>query len=162
MKTLLIMRHAKSSWKTAGQADRDRPLNKRGKNDAPRMGKLLAEQSIAPDVILCSTANRASQTCEGVLQGADWKCQPTPLDQLYLASPETICSCLSELDQGVDCALVIAHNPGLTELVQELTGEVDHMPTGAIAQIELDIADWAKLSGPLDGELVNFWIPKEL
>lgn len=161
MKTLIIMRHAKSSWKQAGQTDHDRPLNRRGKDAAPLMGRRIAGASLRPDLILCSTAERAKQTCEAVVEAADWSIEPIFTKQLYLATPSAIRSTLTEYCDSADTIMVIAHNPGLSEFTQELTGTFDHLPTGAVAHIKLPIDDWLKIGGPIQGELADFWTPKD-
>ena len=96
MKSLLILRHAKSSWKHPGLNDHDRPLNKRGKNDAPRIGKILQKEKLIPDVISSSTAMRASATAESVVKACRYKGEVTLKRSLYAAGPETYLQLLSQ------------------------------------------------------------------
>ena len=96
MKSLLNLRHAKSSWKHPGLNDHDRPLNKRGKNDAPRKGKLLQKEKLIPDVISSSTAMRASATAESVVKTYGYKGEVTLNRSLYAAGPETFLQLLSQ------------------------------------------------------------------
>ncbi len=162
MKTLLVLRHAKSSWKQPGLADHDRPLNRRGNRDAPRVGLLLRRQALTPDLIVSSTAERARatavQVAEGVVYGS-----PVELDrQLYLAEPEAIVDVVRSLGGEASRVLVVGHNPGLQELVARLTGRDEVLPTASLAQIELPIAEWAELRTFTRGRLVRLWRPKEL
>ena len=100
MKTLILMRHAKSSWKFPELSDKDRPLTKRGEHDAPRMGKLLKKEEIFPESILSSTAVRAAATAEAVAQKLDYKEEITYLDSLYMAEPSAIIEALQTLPAG--------------------------------------------------------------
>ncbi len=113
MKTIILMRHAKSSWKETDLADHERPLNKRGEKDAPRMGKLLRDHNLVPQVILSSTAVRCSQTAEAVADKIDYKNEVIYSPTLYLAEPQTYLDALQGLSDDVDCVLVVGHNPGL-------------------------------------------------
>ena len=162
MKTLLILRHAKSSWKQPGLADHDRPLNRRGNRDAPRVGLLLRRHALTPDLIVSSTAERARATAAQVAEGSGCGC-PVELDrQLYLAGPEAIVDVVRSLGGEASRVLVVGHNPGLQELVARLTGRDEVLPTAALAQIELPIAEWAELRAFPRGRLVGLWRPKEL
>ena len=162
MKTLLILRHAKSSWKQPGLADHDRPLNRRGNRDAPRVGLLLRRQALTPDLIVSSTAERARATAVQVADGAGCG-SPVELDRrLYLAEPEAIVDVVRNLGGEASRVLVVGHNPGLQELVARLTGRDELLPTAALAQIELPSADWAELRTFSPGRLAGLWRPKEL
>ena len=164
MKTLLLLRHAKSSWKHADRTDHDRPLHTRGKRDAPRMAAFVHDQRLAPDLILSSSAVRAQRTAEAVAVacGLDGAVRSEP--RLYLAEPSTILELLGEVAGDVERVLIVGHNPGLEELVAILTGRDETMPTAALAQITLPIDDWVQLVGPRPrtrGRLVELWRPKE-
>ena len=162
MKTILLLRHAKSSWKDAGLNDHARPLNKRGLRDAPRMGRLIAEQRLKPDLILSSSAVRAMRTAQAV---ADAINDATPLveeDELYLASPGAYIDTARYLEESFQRILFVGHNPGISELLYVLTGCDTAMPTAALAQIELPINQWKRLSPQIEGRLVALWRPKEL
>jgi len=162
MKTLLILRHAKSSWQTAEMADHDRPLNARGKRDAPRIGRLLREQGLQPDRILSSTAKRARKTGKKVVKGGGYDLAVEPLRELYLASPTTHIELLRQQASEHNCLLIIAHNPGLEELLAMLVGQDLALPTAALAQVGLPLEQWSQLSMETPGKLENLWVPREL
>lgn len=162
MKTLLILRHAKSSWDDPGLKDHDRPLNHRGVHDAPRMGRLIVDEDLVPEIIISSTAARAESTAQLAARVMD----PTPeietTRDLYLASPHTYLDVLADHAGEADVVMVVGHNPGITALVTILTGELEEMPTAALAVVELDIDDWARIDRVDHGRLIAFWRPKEL
>ena len=162
MKTLLILRHAKSSWDDPGLRDHDRPLNPRGVRDAPRMGRLIVDQDLVPELVISSTAVRARSTAElatGVMPDAP-EIQTTR--DLYLASPHSYLEALADYAGDADPVMVVGHNPGITALVTVLTGELEEMPTAALAVVELEIDDWRDIGRSERGRLVGFWRPKEL
>lgn len=162
MKTLLLMRHAKSSWKDSKLADRERPLNKRGRRDAPMMGQMLVDRGLIPQRILSSSALRARQTAEVVAETAEFQGDVTYLDSLYMAEVEVYISELRELPDDVDMAMVIGHNPSLEILLQILSSKIESLPTAVIAHLELPIESWAQLSTHTEGQLAEIWRPKEL
>lgn len=162
MKTLLILRHAKSDWSDPALADHDRPLNARGKRDAPRMGELLRQQQLTPEVILTSTARRARKTAELVAEEAGFDGEVRQVEDLYAAPPGAYLKACAALADEIETAMVVGHNPGLEELLELLTGERLPLPTAALAQVELPIGQWTALRKPVRGRLVNLWRPKEL
>lgn len=162
MKTLLILRHAKSSWDEPDVPDHDRPLNERGKNDAKRIGQLLLEHGLVPDWIISSTAKRARTTAGKVAKACGYASEVEQTRRLYLASPPEIIQILREVDDERSTVLVVAHNPGLEELLAQLTGQPEPMPTATLAQVAADIDRWQSLSVPAGGRLVQVWRPKEL
>ena len=162
MKNLLLMRHAKSSWKNAALPDHQRPLNKRGKRDAPRMGAFLREQGVTLDAILCSTAARAKATAEGFLQGYTFEGDLVYIDDLYHAGPEMIITYLTQLPDNVDSAMVIAHNPGLDDFLDTICDEPEHMSTASVAYIQISIERWVELRVVTRGELLHLWKPREI
>lgn len=162
MKTLLLMRHAKSSWKDKSLEDQDRPLNKKGRHDAPMMGEILLDHGLVPQMILSSSALRARQTAEAVAEAARFDGDITYLDRLYMAEPEDYINALRELPNEVDRVLVIGHNPGLEMLLQLLSGQIQSMPTAVIAHVDLPIEHWSDLSMSTTGELAEIWRPKEV
>ncbi|MDX1395448.1 MAG: histidine phosphatase family protein [Gemmatimonadota bacterium] len=162
MKTLLVLRHAKSSWDDSSLRDHDRPLNPRGVRDAPRMGKLIASEDLVPDAIISSTARRALATAELAAGAMPDAPEIETTRDLYMASPHSYLDVLADHAGAVDRVMVVGHNPGITALVTRLTGQLEEMPTAALAVIELDIDDWADIHGAKRGRLAGFWRPKEL
>jgi phosphohistidine phosphatase len=162
MKTLLILRHAKSSWKDVRLGDHERPLNQRGQRDAPRMGRLLREEDLVPGLILSSSAERARQTAEAVAEESGYPGELQLSRELYAAGPEAYLEALQALAGEPESVLVVGHNPGLEELVEMLTGEAVRLPTAALAQVALPIQRWQELSEEVQGELANLWAPREL
>lgn len=145
MKTLYILRHAKSSWDDASLTDFERPLNARGLNAAPFMGSLMKERGLIPDTIIASPAMRAKKTAELVRKSAGVEPQISFNELIYEASVGTLVSVLSEIDNNHDSALIVGHNPGSEGLIYYLTGEIAPMPTAALAVVELNIGTWAKI-----------------
>jgi phosphohistidine phosphatase len=162
MKILLLLRHAKSSWKDETLPDRERPLAKRGLQDAPRMGRLLLAENLMPDLIISSTARRARQTVEMVAEAAGYAGEIRWLDELYAAPPEEYLSALATLPESYLCVMMVGHNPGLEELVALLTEEEESLTTAALAQVDLSVAAWSEVGMETEGNLVNIWRPKEL
>ena len=162
MKTLLILRHAKSSWKDASLADHDRPLNKRGKREAPRMGKLLQEQDLVPDRIISSTAKRARNTAKAIAKACHCEDRVELTPEFYHAGPGSYLAVLQNVPDDNQRVMVVGHNPGMEALVAHLTGRMETMPTAALAHIELPIERWKELDYEVQGKLLNLWRPKVL
>jgi phosphohistidine phosphatase len=162
MKTLLVMRHAKSSWREANIADHDRPLNKRGKRDAPRMGQLMRDEGLIPDLILTSSAKRALSTAKLAAEAVGYEGEVMVSRDLYAAGADEIIELLCELPEVCNTVLIVGHNPGFEELVDTLTDEAPGMPTAALACIELDIDDWEAMGKEANGRLVHLWLPRNL
>jgi phosphohistidine phosphatase len=161
MKSLLIMRHAKSSWDNPAQNDHDRPLNKRGRRDAPRMGLWLRERSLVPDLIVSSSARRAIETTELLAPECGALAVETE-PPLYHASPETWTHVIRSLPDSASRVLCIGHNPGIEEFLRLLTGDDVSMPTAAIAWLELPIDAWRRFDARSSASLRQVWRPKEL
>lgn len=161
MKTLLILRHAKSDHADPGLTDHDRPLNERGKRDAPRVGERLLEAGLVPDVILSSTAKRARKTAGKVAEASGFAGKVQLLQELYLAPPLSYLHVLAGLDDSVSRAMVVGHNPGLEDLLHKFTGEPRPFPTAALACVELDVNSWSELGPNPRGRLVELWLPRE-
>jgi phosphohistidine phosphatase len=161
MKTLLILRHAKSSRKQP-VADHDRPLNQRGKSDAPRMGRVLREAGLQPDLVITSTAKRARRTAEAVAKHSGYPGVIELSAELYLAGPEGLRRVLRGVSDAHASVLVVGHNPGLEMLVQALTGRGEVLPTAALAQIRVDIERWDEFDENARGTLVALWQPRLL
>lgn len=162
MKSLLLLRHAKSSWSQANLSDHDRPLNPRGQLAAPRMGQLLDDEGLLPDLILCSSAKRAQATAEKVVERSGYGGEVQICEDLYHAGSEVYFETLRALPDEVDRVLVIAHNPGLEELLDLLTGIAERMPTAALAHLALRVDTWGAFKKGIKAELLGFWRPREL
>jgi phosphohistidine phosphatase len=162
MKTLLLLRHAKSSWSDASLDDHDRPLNKRGKRDAPRMGQLLRELRCTPELVLSSTAKRARKTAEEVIQSSGLDITLRLLPQLYHADSVTFVATIRREAGAAECLMVVGHNPGMEDFLMQLTRHDEMMPTAALAEISLPIDAWQDLALDTAGALRNLWRPKEL
>jgi len=162
MKTLLLMRHAKSSWKQKELQDFDRPLNKRGKKDAPRMGHLLAQKNVVPQLILSSPAIRARETVEAVIEASKFRGEVRYFDSLYMAEPSIYMDLIQALPEGAERVMLVGHNPGIEAVLQMLTEQVEALPTAAIAQITLPVQNWKSVTLETKGKLDHIWRPKEL
>lgn len=162
MKRLIILRHAKSSWTHPELADFERPLNKRGKRDAPRMGELIAALGFVPDMIISSAAKRARETVNRAAKAFAYDGEMIFTRELYAAGPESYLNLLKELPDNIESVLVVGHNPGLEDLFEEITGEVEHLPTAALAVIDLDILHWHDISRGAASKIIGVWRPKEL
>ena len=162
MKSLLLLRHAKSSWKDSDLDDHERPLNKRGKKDAPKMGMLLRDEDMLPDLIVSSSARRCRKTAEHVLHSSGYRGETRFSDDLYEANAGKLREYLARLDDGMGRVLLIAHNPGLEELLEALVGAYTPLSTAALAQVDLRLDSWNRLDGDSRGDLIKVWQPREL
>lgn len=162
MKTLLIMRHGKSSWKHKDLEDHERPLSKRGLHDSRMMADIIQEKELIPQVILASSSVRTTQTAQIFSEETGYRGEILALDSLYLAEAETYLHELKRLSDDYERVMVIGHNPGLESLLQMITGRIEALPTGVVAYISLPITHWEEINGESVGELVQIWKPKEL
>lgn len=158
MKTLLLMRHAKSDWSDGSLDDFDRPLNRRGHSDVPRLVRLLEAYGPTPTIVLASPARRARQTAEGVSQGLGLP-SPSFDEELYLAPADQLLYRVARTDPGLEVLLLIAHNPGIEEAVRALCGARLHMPTGGV--VAVDLSTWTDAAGGR-GILRYFVVPRLL
>ncbi|MGR3320840.1 MAG: SixA phosphatase family protein [Pseudooceanicola sp.] len=160
-RTLILIRHAKSSWDDPQLEDFDRPLNKRGRKSARAVGQWLHETGYVPEAVLCSSAARTRETFDRLKLGAEVEFR----DDLYHASPETLLSAL----QGAkaDRVAIIAHNPGIAAFAAAIVatppphGRFADFPTCATLVAEFDVDDWARIE-PGSAKVVNFITPREL
>lgn len=165
MKTVLILRHAKSDWGGHSLADFERPLNKRGLEDAPRMGRFLATCGALPDKILASPAKRAKQTVELVVKASDYGQAVEWHDSFYEGNSASLLTALQHLPAEVERVMLVGHNPILEETVgllctdEEADAWIIKIPTAGLVCIELDIENWAEVE-PGGGILRWFVIPK--
>jgi phosphohistidine phosphatase len=155
------MRHAKSSWADVSLADFDRPLNDRGLEAAPFMGEFIAENKFIPDALLTSPARRAEQTARLVKEAARIPCSIKLDERIYEASPQALNQVIIELNDDVNSAMLVGHNPGMEGFVRFLTGESEPMPTAALAVIDLAVDKWGAVSTS-KGTLRQIARPKEL
>ena len=159
MKTLLLVRHAKSSWGDQALPDHERPLNHRGRRDAPRVGERLRERGVVPDVIVTSTAVRARSTAEILARALDVDSGRIVEDgRLYGATPDGLLEVIRALDDEVDSVMLVGHNPEIGDLASRLSDEVPEMPTCAVAEFRFDVADWAEVGAATPVE-VRFEAP---
>lgn len=170
MKTLHLLRHAKSSWASAELDDHERPLDPRGERAATLMGICLAQEGVRPGLVLCSSARRTRETAERVLAQLP---AATPLvveRGLYLASPSALCERLHSLDAALESVLLVGHNPGLHELAVRLAGRGDpqdmrrlraKLPTGTWLELRFEEAAWQRVERAR-GALGRFVTPKDL
>ena len=161
-KTLLILRHAKSSWKNEKLKDFDRPLKRRGEESAKLIGKVLMMAELVPQVILSSPAQRAKQTVELVAEESKFKGELKFVESYYMGEPDDYITALKELPDEIERVMIVGHNPGLEALLQLLDGKVDSLPTGSLAYLVLDIKHWADLTKSTAGDLISFWEPDEI
>ncbi len=163
IKTLFLVRHAKSSWDEAGLDDRDRPLNKRGKEDAPKMGKHLAKEGVRPELITSSPAVRALKTARAIAAQLGFRKSDVVVNErLYTFGASDVLEVLRGLDDNLQSVMVVGHNPAMTGLVNELSGaEVDNVPTCGVAELSFKGGSWADIEAG-KGELVKLDYPKKL
>lgn len=162
MKTLLLLRHGKSSWTDASLADHDRPLKKRGREAAKRMGQLLRELDLVPDHILTSSATRATATAQLAATASSFDGEVEVVPVLYHADPSAFVAITSRVPNRFERVLIVGHNPGLEDWIERLTEHADAFPTAALARIELPIDSWLDLSTEIRGALKGLWRPKEI
>lgn len=144
MKTITVVRHAKSSWKDASLGDRKRPLNKRGKRDAPVMGKRIRERGIRPSLIISSPATRAWSTAKLIAAEISYPLEFLQReDELYLASLDEILDVVLAQDDGFNNLMVVGHNPGMTDFANFLSpGLTNNLPTAGVVSVQIEREDW--------------------
>jgi phosphohistidine phosphatase len=162
MRTLLLLRHAKSTHADDSISDHDRPLSERGRRVAPRMGQLLLDENLMPDTIISSTSLRTQDTADLVAEECEFPHLVQYDERLYLASSRTITRVLSKAPARARTVMIVGHNPGLEEVVRRLTGRNEDLPTTALAHIELPIESWNELDGEVRGTLRKIWRPRDL
>jgi len=161
MKTLTLVRHAKSSWQHNDLSDRERPLNKRGERDAPVMGKRIVAAGIRPSLIISSPATRAWTTAKIIAQAIGYPREFLQREKgVYLASLNDLLDVLVAQDAEFNNIMLVGHNPGLTEFANYLVpGVTDSLPTAGVVSVELDQADWNLYSRP-KAKLLVYEFPK--
>ncbi len=162
MKSVLLVRHAKSSWKDTSLQDFERPLSNRGKEDAREAGKILQERELLPQLIVSSSAVRAKSTVEEITHSSNYTQDIIYLDTFYLAEPIIYVESLRLLDDHMERVMLVGHNPGMEIMLQILSGKVMALPTGAIACLSIPVNHWSELSLDSECELTEFWVPREI
>jgi phosphohistidine phosphatase len=163
-KTLLLLRHAKSGWKKLNLTDHDRSLNKRGKKDAPKMGKVIKELDIVPDLIISSPAKRAMDTAKLVAENCKYKKNIEKNPLLYASTLENYIDVIHMVSDYYQKVLVVGHNPIIEELVIKFINRMEIIPTCTLVQLSLNIQSW-KLLDELnykDVNLIRILRPKEM
>ncbi len=174
MKTIYILRHAKSDWAGAGLKDHDRPLNERGREAAPKMGAYLKSKKYKPEVILCSSARRTMETCDLIRPFVGSKVNVEVDESLYLAEPRRLIERLRSLNDDIESAMLIGHNPGLEQLANGLSASPatqeeerlhrrmrEKFSTCALAVIAMPVKAWREVKMG-SGSLQDFMRPKDL
>jgi phosphohistidine phosphatase len=147
MKTLFLVRHAKSSWEDPELTDEDRPLNARGKRDAPKMGKRLAKRDVKLDLILSSPANRALTTAQVIADKLDYKRKNIVVDdRLYPGAVSDLLKFIHELGNKLNRVMLVGHHPALSKLAHRFSSDIMHMPTCAVAEFTFKAKLWRDVS----------------
>ena len=163
MKTLLLIRHAKSSWEEPGLGDFERPLNDRGKKDAPEMAQRLKNKKVEVDHFVTSPAKRAYKTAKIFAEAYNVKKDQIQQEkQLYLADPEEFKNIIASLDNAHKTVAIFSHNPGITEFANSLTTvRIDNMPTCSIFAVVADVEEWKDFDSA-NKRLLFFDYPKNV
>ncbi|MFO0904587.1 MAG: histidine phosphatase family protein [Pirellulales bacterium] len=161
MKTLILMRHAKSDHADATLTDHQRPLNARGVLSAPKMARRIRDCRLAPDAIVSSTAVRARDTARLVAEALEYTAAIDERRALYLTSPHAYVSEIRSLPDSWQCVLVVGHNPTLESLVNLWSDEECDFPTAATAVFEWHVASWGRVSLDARPKLLELWRPRD-
>ena len=161
MKTLVLIRHAKSDWNDPSLRDFDRPLNERGKRDAPVMAQRLLDRGLRIGAILSSPARRAAKTARVFAEAAGIKKDKIIyLEELYLAEPEAFYRAVEQAPDKKDCIAVFSHNPGITEFANEMTdARIDNIPTCGMFAVRVNTGTWESFRAA-EKEFLFFDYPK--
>jgi len=155
MKTLYLVRHAKSSWDEPALPDRERPLNERGQRDVATMGKRLARRDVKLDLLLSSPATRALTTAEHLAKALGIKRKDiVVVERLYDAPAKELLGVIEGLGEEPRRVMLVAHNPGLTELAQQFASEINDLPTCAIVEFRFAVASWSEIGRAEPGHVL--------
>ncbi len=147
MKTLFLVRHAKSSRDDPSLPDRQRPLDDRGRHDASKMGKRLTDRGVEPDLLVSSPALRALTTAQLIADEIGYKRKDIVVDErIYASSPDNLLAVICILDNGLDCVMLVGHNPEFTNLAHRLSNTIIDMPTCAVVEFRFDVIAWADVA----------------
>jgi phosphohistidine phosphatase len=159
MKTLTIIRHAKSDWSN-DLPDHDRPLNKRGKSDLPVVAGRLNQLKCKPDVCYHSSARRAADTANGLLDYMNIDVERIETGLLYTFDAFDLINFIKDIDKHKKHVMIVSHNPGSTELINRISNvNLDNLPTCGYAQFKFNMSDWGKVD-EVEGELKFLEYPK--
>lgn len=163
MKTLFLVRHAKSSWENFRLSDSDRPLNEQGERDAPRMGKRLASRGVKPDVLISSPALRAHSTAIKIAAEIGYPEEDIQTKaKLYFEGISGMLDIIRSLNSAVNVAMLFGHNPTMTQAVNSLAqAAIGNVPTCGIAEIQFDVESWQDVDEVL-GTMQLFDYPKRI
>ncbi len=168
MKTLTLLRHAKSSWDDATSRDFDRPLNARGRRAAETIGRALRSESLRYDAVIASPAVRVVETIEGVAAGSGMALAPHYDRRIYLASTAALLDLVHEADDAHASLMIVGHNPGMESLALLLGQPGSHrseievkFPTGTLVEMRFDVARWSDVDRG-GGTIVRFIRPRDL
>jgi len=161
MKTLYLLRHGKSSWKDETLIDVERPLNGRGRRASLTVGNFLKKEKIVPDLVLSSSAIRARQTTDIVMEAAKLRTDLRFDERIYEAGAQRLLEVVRQIEKSKKSVLIVGHNPGLEEFLKMLTGAVESMPTATLSKVVLSASNWADI-GDKDATLEWVISPKQL
>jgi phosphohistidine phosphatase len=162
MKTIYLVRHAKSSWKYPNLDDFERPLNKRGRKNAPFMGKTLKKLKVTPDLVISSPANRAAMTARIIAATINYPLENIVYSEaIYEFSEDALIRVINKIDNGVNSSMVVGHNPAINGLANYIGDQpISNIPTCGVYCVDLDISSWAKIYEHC-GKLKFFEFPKK-
>lgn len=158
MSTLLVLRHAQAAPEGPSSSDRDRALTEDGRLAAARMGRLMKDEQLLPDLLLSSSARRTRETVNEFRDASGYAGPIHYLDELYLAEVSAIVDAIAVHADAASRVLLVGHNPGLEELVAQLTGESVSLPTAALVECTFELDDWSEL-GARKGRLERLFRP---
>ncbi len=161
MKTLLLLRHAKASHDENDVPDLERRLTRRGKEDAQLVGRRLRKENLLPDLIISSHAVRARKTAKRVAKKSHYDGPIELREDLYLAGPAAHFETIQSIDDRLSRVMIVGHNPGLSEFLDQLTGKVEPLETAALAIVELPIDRWRALDKTTHAKLIGEWLPTD-
>jgi phosphohistidine phosphatase len=160
-KRLLLVRHAKSDWNDVCLPDHERPLNDRGRREAPRVGKMLRHSDREPNLIISSTARRARNTAKKIARACHYDGYVLKYPELYNAPPERILSVIQQVIGDPQTLMVVGHNPGMEALTSQLARQPVTMSTATLADLTIDINAWSELTVDSGATLVEVWTANE-
>ncbi|HEY3251126.1 MAG TPA: histidine phosphatase family protein [Ignavibacteria bacterium] len=162
MKTLYLVRHAKSSWDEPGLSDLERPLAKRGKREAPMMGEILAKRKEIPELIISSPAKRAFSTAKRIAKEMNYPVKNIAADEsLYMGDSEDYLKAIGAVNDSVQKLMLLSHNPGVTYFANHISeSEIDNVPTSGVVRIDFEFNSWKEIENQ-KGKLVFFDYPKK-